>query len=84
MKRQVVVEVPEHAVKLFGEDIERFCREMLETAVAKWYDEGRMSSGKGAEILGISRADFLQLLFRHNISPFQYSPEELKEEMGHG
>jgi predicted HTH domain antitoxin len=80
MKRQVVVEVPEEAMELFGEGPERFGREMYEAAVVKWYDEGRISSGHAAGLLGISRADFLDLLSRHQVSPFQYSAAELKEE----
>jgi predicted HTH domain antitoxin len=77
------VKVPADALRLFGEDPNRFGREMYETAVVKWYDEGRISSGKGAELLGISRAEFLELLFRHQVSPFQYSPEELAAELSH-
>ena len=84
MNRQVVVEVPEEVVELFGEGPERFGRQMYETAVVKWYDEGRISSGRGAEMLGISRADFLELLSRHQVSPFQYTAEELKEEFHRG
>ena len=84
MNRQVVVEVPEEVVELFGEGPERFGRQMYETAVVKWYDEGRISSGRGAEMLGISRADFLELLYRHQVSPFQYTAEELKEEFHRG
>lgn len=81
MSRQILVEVPEQAVEQFGGDELRFGREMFETAVVKWYDEGRISSGKGAELLDISRAEFLDLLFRHQVSPFQYTPEELAEEL---
>jgi predicted HTH domain antitoxin len=84
MNRQVVVEVPEEAMELFGEGPERFGRQMYETAVVKWYDEGRISSGRGAEMLRISRADFLELLARHQVSPFQYTAEELKEEFHRG
>ena len=84
MNRQVVVEVPEEVVELFGEGPERFGRQMYEAAVVKWYDEGRISSGRGAEMLGISRADFLELLSRHQVSPFQYTAEELKEEFHRG
>jgi predicted HTH domain antitoxin len=58
-------------------DETRFSREMYEAAIVKWYDEGRISSGKSAEFLGISRAAFLDLLFRHKVAPFQYTPEEL-------
>jgi predicted HTH domain antitoxin len=81
MSKQVTVEVAESAVRLFGPDERRFGREMYETAVVKWYDEGRISSGKGSELLGISRAEFLDLLFRHQVSPFQYTPEELAEDL---
>jgi len=81
MSKQVTVEVPEHAVEMFGGDETRFGREMYETAVVQWYDERRISSGKGADLLGISRAEFLDLLFRHKVSPFQYTPEELDAEL---
>ena len=81
MTKQVTVEVAEEAVRRFGGDDLRFAREMYETAVVKWYDEGHISSGKGAELLGISRAAFLELLFVHKVSPFQYTPEELAEEL---
>jgi predicted HTH domain antitoxin len=80
MTKQVTIEGPEDAVRKFGGDEARFGREMFETAVAQWYDEGRISSGKSAELLGISRAAFLDLLLRHKITPFQYTPEELAEE----
>ena len=82
MSQQVTIEVPEDAVRIFGDrDENRFAREMYETAVVKWYDEGRISSGKGAEMLCLSRAEFLDLLFRHKVSPFQYTPEELAAEL---
>ena len=81
MSKQVIVEVPEHAVTMFGGSEASFGREMYEAAVVQWYDEGRISSGKGAELLGLARAEFLELLLRHHVTPFQYSPEELAEEL---
>jgi predicted HTH domain antitoxin len=81
MTRKVTVEVPESATEMFGGDNVRFSREMFEAAVVQWYDEGRISSGKGAEMLGLSRAEFLDLLFRHKVSPFQYTSEELAAEL---
>lgn len=80
METTVTLKVPAAAVQLFGDDAARFGREMFEAAVVQWYDEGRISSGKGSELLGVSRAEFLELLTRHNVSPFQYSPEELAAE----
>ena len=84
MTATVTMKVPMDAVRLFGEDTEHFGREMYETAVVKWYDEGRITSGKGSELLGVSRADFLQLLAKHQVSPFQYTPEELAAEIARG
>lgn len=81
MNATVTLEVPEEALRLFGDDASTFGREMYEAAVVKWYGEGRISSGQGARMLAVSRVDFLDLLFRHKVSPFQYSPEELAAEM---
>jgi predicted HTH domain antitoxin len=81
MTKPITIEVPEEALKMFDGDDVRFGREVYETAIVKWYDEGRISSGRGAELLGVSRAEFLDLLFRHKVSPFQYTPEELANEL---
>jgi predicted HTH domain antitoxin len=38
--------------------------------------------GVGSEWrLAVARAEFLDLLLRHNVTPFQYAPEELAEEL---
>ena len=53
MTKPITIEVPEEAVRIFGDKNEkRFGREMYETAVVKWFDEGRISQGKAAELLG--------------------------------
>ncbi|HSH82283.1 MAG TPA: UPF0175 family protein [Herpetosiphonaceae bacterium] len=41
-----------------------------EAAVVKLYDLGRISSGKGAHLLGMSRRAFLDLLSRYGVSEF--------------
>jgi len=45
------------------------------------FREGRISSGKGAELLGISKREFIQLLAQHQIPYFTESPEELTAEV---
>ena len=81
MSKHVTVEVPKHAVKMFDGDEARFSREMYEAAVVQWFDEGRISQGKVAELLGISRAELFDVLWRHEVSPIQVTPEELAEEL---
>jgi predicted HTH domain antitoxin len=82
MTRQVTVKVPEDSVRLFGGDEQQFAREMFETAVVKWFDEGRLSQGQAAWMLGLSRGEFFDVLYRHKDSPIQISPDELEEEFG--
>jgi predicted HTH domain antitoxin len=41
----------------------------------------RISQSRAAEIAGASRSEFIEALGRFGVSPFQYSPEEIVEEM---
>jgi predicted HTH domain antitoxin len=52
-----------------------------ECVVLELYRRGEISTGKAAELLGISYRQFLDLLARHKIPIFRYSPEELEEEI---
>lgn len=45
------------------------------------FQEGKLSTGKGAEILGISKLEFIQLLSKHGIDYFTESPSELTAEV---
>ena len=81
MTKLITVEVPERALKLFGGDEARFGRQMFETAVVKWFDEGLLSQGRSSETLGITRGEFFNLLSLHNVSPIQITAEELSEEL---
>ena len=47
-------------------------------AAIHWYDRGDLA-GNGAEIAGLSRADFLDALFRAKVPACQVTIEELKE-----
>jgi len=50
---------------------------MRELIALELFREGRISSGKGAEILGVSKMEFIQRLKQHNITYFTESAEEL-------
>lgn len=79
--QQVVLEVPDEAHESLGEAPETFGRHIYEAAVVKWFDEGRISQGKAAELLGICRGELFDLLWQHKVSPIQITPEELAEEL---
>ncbi|MGC9357774.1 MAG: UPF0175 family protein [Anaerolineae bacterium] len=54
---------------------------LRELIALELFREGRISSGKGAELLGISKLAFVQLLSQHGINYFTESPEELEAEV---
>ncbi len=54
---------------------------LRELIALELFREERISSGKGAELLGISKWEFIRLLNKHGISYFTESPEELEAEV---
>ena len=77
----VTVEVPDSAFSALRRSPEEFAREMRIAAAIQWYHQELISQGKAAEIAGLSRADFLDALFRAKVPACQITVEELKEEL---
>jgi predicted HTH domain antitoxin len=80
--KTITIEIPEdlpHAVGASDGDIARAAQ--LGLAIL-WYDRGLISQGKGAELAGLTRAEFIDELGRANVSAIQTSVDELREEMG--
>jgi predicted HTH domain antitoxin len=58
-------------------EVENHLEEWL---VLSLFTQERISSGKAAQLLNISRIEFLKLLHRYHINYFNYTDEELSEE----
>ena len=54
---------------------------LRELIALELFREGRISSGKGAELLGISKLEFIHLLAERGLPYFTESPEELAVEV---
>ena len=54
---------------------------LKEIIALQLFQDGRISSGKGAEIMGISKLEFIRLLDRHGVSYFRESSGELEDEI---
>ena len=81
MTNRITVDLPEDFARTLGEDA---ARETLIAAVLRWFEEGKLSQGQAAEILGLKRGEFFDLLHEHHVSPIQMSVEDLDGELGRG
>ena len=73
----VALELPRDllgALEVPQTEIEPRLRELI---ALELFREGRISSGKGAELLGIPKVAFIQLLSRHDIDYFTESSAEV-------
>jgi predicted HTH domain antitoxin len=48
----------------------------------KMYELQKVTLGQAAKIAGLSKRTFIELLGKYHIPIFNYSPEELREELG--
>lgn len=75
--RHIVIEVPEKVLLAEKTDEETFARELPVLAAVKLYELGRLSSGRAAELAGMSRVEFLSSLSRYKVFPFEAELRDL-------
>ncbi|NOY99927.1 MAG: UPF0175 family protein [Chloroflexi bacterium] len=64
----------------FGFTQNKIQQNINEWLVFSLFTDGKISSGKAAKLLDLTRIEFLDLLRQRGIAYIDYSPEELKEE----
>ena len=77
--RQIVVNVPEKVLLAEKMDETSFARELLVLAAVKLYELGHLSSGRAAELAGMSRVEFLLSLGRYKVFPFEAELRDLEK-----
>lgn len=75
------IDMPETVFSAIRKNPSEFLAEMRLAAAVKWYELGIISQEKAAEVSGTSRADFIFSLTRFEVSPFQYTADEIKKEL---
>lgn len=73
----IQIEVPEEIFLSLKETPAEFTQEVRRAAAAKLYEMGKMSSGRAAELAGMSRIQFLQNMGHYGVSIFDLTQEEL-------
>ncbi len=74
------VRVPTNLLE-YGFDQSQLQQHVTEWIVLSLFTEERISSGKAAQLLSMTRLEFLSLLRRRNIAYIDYSAEEIAEEL---
>jgi predicted HTH domain antitoxin len=82
MERTVTLEigVPREMLTLLRASHAQVNQAVIEFSVLGLYQEKKISAGKAAELLGITKREFIGLLARKGILYFNYSEEDLEEE----
>ena len=80
MSRTITIEVSDELAKLLGSE-EAIAKEAKQALVMDLVRRGKISRGKAAELLGISLWDLPELLSSYEIPWFDYSIEQLEEDM---
>lgn len=81
MSHKIMLNIPDSAFSALRQNPDDFANELLMAALSKWYEQGKISQSKGAEIANLSRQEFLEVLKQHNVTPFQMSKEEMDREI---
>ena len=77
----IQLEVPEEVLIGLKETPETIAKQLKLLAAVKLFELGKLSSGRGAQLAGISRVEFLMLLGDYQVSPFSLTTEELERDV---
>ena len=72
-----------HTVELTLELPSNLTKDEAQTLLAvKLYETERVSLGQAAKLAGYSKRAFMEILGRQGVPVFNYSPNDLREELG--
>jgi len=77
----IQIALPDEVLISMKKTPEEFSREIRIAAAAKLYELGKLSSGRAAELAGVSRVSFFQLLSKYNVPIFDLTAEELEQDL---
>ena len=81
LQKKTVDSMPDsfdYGIKLTGFELDYHLRLM---AALKMFELGKISSGRAAQLAGMSRVDFLDTCGRYRISLFNYSDSDAEQEI---
>jgi len=78
--RQIVIDIPEGVLLAEKTNEKAFAMEMRMLSAVKLYELRRLSSGRAAELAGVSRTEFLLSLEQYKVFPLESELQDLERE----
>jgi len=71
--RTIEIQIPD--------DVDMKDHDFLMLIASKLYEDGRLSSGQAAKMVGVSRITFIELLGKYGVSVFSSSSSDLESDI---
>jgi len=78
---KVTVDIPRGSLSITRERPEEFARSLRIAAAMKWYELGRISQSKAAELIGCSRLELFHHFQEYGVPAVQISTGDLEREI---
>lgn len=77
----LTIDVPEDLEKAVSTTRQEFEAQIRLMAALKMFELGKLSSGKAAQLAGMSRVEFFEMCGRYHVPIMNYSAEEVEAEL---
>lgn len=75
------LEIPEETLISLKTDLQSFAKDLKMLASVKLFELGKLSSGRAAQLAGLTRVAFLVALRDYQVAPFRLTAEELRQDV---
>jgi predicted HTH domain antitoxin len=79
MLKEMKIKVPEEIYLLLKKNTVELAKDLLLKAAIQYYVQDQLSLARAANMCGLSRLEFIDILNSLNIPVFNYSPEDIDE-----
>jgi predicted HTH domain antitoxin len=78
---KILLDIPDGSLSITKERPDEFARSLRIAAAVKWYELGRISQSKAAELIGCSRIELFSHLREYDVSIIQLTTGDLEQEL---